>query len=55
MMITPYIFIDISCIFLLTILFIGIHTTGNDDRSEMIYRRTRSLKMYFISKSLSNS
>ena len=39
MMITPYIFIDISCIFLLTILFIGIHTTGNDDRSEMIYRR----------------
>lgn len=40
MMITPYIFIDISCIFLLTILFIGIHTTRNDDRSEMIYRRT---------------
>ena len=40
MMITPYIFIDISCIFLLTILFIGIHTTGNDGRSEMIYRRT---------------
>lgn len=40
MMITQYTFIDITCIFLLTILFVGIYTTGNDDRSGRLYRRT---------------